>query len=193
MANKLFDNLIEVEQKKRADDDGLVRFVAIFLLVFCLLFYARTQVYMLIDVVGDSMCPTLDSGDLLVANRKTDCKRGDIIVFSVGGEKNLIKRVIAVAGDTVWSENGMVYVSYKDGDGERYYQLSEDYLLTQGITYIEKTTVNDGCVFVLGDNRAISNDSRNFGQVKISTILGVVTKWSVAGKDTVFARLYYLL
>ncbi len=195
MADKLFDNLIEVEQKKQAENQSFLRFIAILIAVFSLFLYARTQIFMLIDVVGDSMCPTLDSGDLLVARKNRTVKRGDIIVFTTeNGAKNLIKRVIALEGDTVWSENGKVWISYTDAENNlKQYKIAEDYLMSQGITYVEKTTVKSGCVFVLGDNRAISNDSRNFGQIELDSVLGVVTNWSVMGKHSIFAKLFYLL
>ena len=195
MADKLFDNLIEVEQKKQAENQSFLRFIAILIVVFSLFLYARTQVFMLIDVVGDSMCPTLDSGDLLVARKTRDLKRGDIIIFTAdNGTKNLIKRVIALEGDTVWSENGKVLISYEDDAGNlKQYTIKEDYLMSQGITYVVETKVEAGCVFVLGDNRAISNDSRSFGQIKLDDVLGVVTNWSIAGKDSIFANLFYLL
>lgn len=87
------------------------------------------------------------------------------------GKKSYIKRVIAVAGDTLEiTEEGLVYLN-----GE---VLKEEYLTDETITPIIGTyyslTVPEGCVFVMGDNRAASRDSREFGVVPLDKVEGIV-------------------
>ena len=129
-------------------------------------------------VRGDSMYSTLEEGDYLIINRMAykfkEPQRGDIIVFKSdlqqddGTTKDLVKRVIGIPGDTVKIENGKVYVN-----GE---ELVEPYL-DEDITSGEvDTVVPKDSVFVLGDNRKISLDSRyaDVGFIKESDILGKV-------------------
>lgn len=123
-------------------------------------------------VNGDSMNPTLNSGDVLLGNRFVykvkDLNRGDIIVFEFEQEeKNFIKRVIGVEGDTVEIKNGIVYVNDL--------ALEEPYLDDIDITSSNlKVEVPKGTVFAVGDNRNNSKDSRysEVGPVDKSLILG---------------------
>lgn len=129
-------------------------------------------------VRGDSMYSTLEEGDYLIINRMSykfkDPERGDIIVFESdlqqddGSSKDLVKRVIGVGGDTVKIENSKVYVN-----GE---ELVEPYIDDQVTEGDIDTVVPEGSIFVLGDNREISLDSRydSVGFINNSDILGKV-------------------
>lgn len=127
-----------------------------------------------------SMYPTLQDKDYLFIVRTGDYQRGDIVVFSdeVVGEDNLVKRVVGLPGDTVAIANGRVYLN-----GE---ELQEPYLdpsvETDGDLVI---TVSEGCVFLLGDNRPVSIDGRDFGEVPVDSILGEA-KLRVFRKITLF-------
>ncbi len=128
-------------------------------------------------VQGSSMEPTLHNSDYLIINKQAynfgDLKRGDIVVFKShikykdGEDKLLIKRLIGVPGDVIDIYNGDVYVNGK--------KISSSYTLegwTEGEIYDVK--VPKGKVFVLGDNRQNSEDSRSVrvGFVKKDEILG---------------------
>lgn len=128
-------------------------------------------------IPSPSMVPTLDVGDRVLVNKLSyrfgDVHRGDVIVFErpegVGGDesiKDLIKRVVAVGGDTIEARNGLVYVN-----GER---VDESDYLEPGTPTddLEETKVPEGHVFVMGDNRTNSQDSREFGPVPEDTIIG---------------------
>ena len=129
-------------------------------------------------VRGDSIYSTLEEGDYLIINRMSykfkEPERGDIIVFESdlkqedGSTKDLVKRVIGIGGDTVKIKNSKVYVNDEE--------LNEPYIhdeITEGDV---DTIVPEGSVFVLGDNREISLDSRydNVGFINESDILGKV-------------------
>ena len=135
-----------------------------------------TFVVRLIGVDGHSMVPTLQDGDrLLVLNSlwDDDYQHGDIVVLRKDTfmEEPIVKRVIATEGQTVDIDftAGAVYV-----DGQL---LEEDYIRQP--TYLEEglefpVTVPEGCVFVMGDNRNDSDDSRDpeLGPVDTRQILG---------------------
>ena len=134
-------------------------------------------VFRVVVVSGTSMNMTLLDGDYLLLLSNTfyqEPKQGDIIVISKDSFDNgaaFVKRVIATEGQTVDIdfENGIVYV-----DGE---PLQENYTnaptTTRGGVQFP-LVVEEGCIFVLGDNRGISKDSRytDIGQVDTREILG---------------------
>lgn len=128
-----------------------------------------------IIVDGNSMVPTLHSKDYVIINKQAynfgEPERGDIVVFphlEGSGETRLyIKRVIALPGDHLEINNGNVYLNGKE--------QSEDYIpeeaQTEGnIDYV----ISDGEIFVMGDNRENSSDSRYFGTVAIEDVTGKV-------------------
>ncbi len=145
-------------------------------LVFCVLlfsFFIR-----LIDVSGPSMNPTLYEGNkMLVSDLFYKPKAGDVVVFRNVNENNeekaLVKRVIATEGQEVNIDfdRGIVYV-----DGEA---IEENYTaeaIHSKLDFIGPKTVPEGCVFVLGDNRNSSRDSRakSIGMVDERLIVGRV-------------------
>ena len=135
-------------------------------------------------VSGDSMLPTLHENDYLIINKIGykigEPKNGDVIVFKSDLEKNdgttkdLVKRIIGVAGDKVVIKDGKVYLNDKLLDGT---YLSEGMDTTGDVDIV----VPEGKLFVLGDNREVSLDSR-YEQV------GLVDVNDVEGK--VLVRLY---
>jgi signal peptidase I len=124
-------------------------------------------------IPSESMAPTLRSGDQVLVDKRAyrggAPHRGDLAVFHAPrtGEI-LLKRVVAVGGDTVGIEDGVLVV-----DGRR---PREPYADPDAIdsVYFGPVRVRRGTVFVLGDNRANSEDSRDFGAVPTSRLIGRV-------------------
>lgn len=154
----------------------LVAILAVVVLVF-------QFVLQLIVVVGDSMYPTLHNGDILVAWRLNDhLETGDIVVIHKETEviqETIIKRVIATGGQTVELdyERNAVYI-----DGVL---LEEDYINWEEADPMEETgdvvsvDVPEGSVFVMGDNRNHSTDSR------FTSAVGLVDEGYIIGKAVV--------
>lgn len=129
-------------------------------------------------VSGESMYPTLNNKDYLILNRLSykfgDIKKGDIIVFKTdlkqdnGKDKDLIKRVIATGGDHLVIKDSKVYVNDK--------LLNEPYIDNAYTSGDIDIVIPKGKVFVMGDNRENSKDSRSedVGLVDENDILGEV-------------------
>lgn len=147
-------------------------------------------------VSGDSMKNTLKDGDVLFVRKSAAAKRGDIVVIDVTGYENdatlsgdyIIKRVIATEGDSLYCENDVVYIRY--AGAEEYVPLTEEYVYSaSGNTSFREVTVGENQVFVMGDNRKVSYDSRYIGCVNEDILVGPVAAWSLACKD--FVTAYY--
>lgn len=148
---------------------------SMWLLIIAVLVIFRLFIVSPIKVSGTSMEPTLKNNDhCLVLKTGYSLNRGDTVVFKdVQSNKLLIKRIIAMEGDTVKIENDSVSVN-----GEK---LNEPYLIpypqntdfTYGSGVIENNVKAD-TVYVLGDNRLISKDSRIIGSINKKEILGKV-------------------
>ena len=137
--------------------------VVVFL--FCFLFFRPTV------VSGSSMNPTLSSNDLLLLNGVSQkLNYGDIAVIRRENDTLLIKRVIGLAGDTIYinGDDGCVY-----RNGER---LDEPYAVfpTPAQQLLGEVSVPLGHIFVLGDNRVNSHDSRynDIGMIPLDSVIG---------------------
>lgn len=142
---------------------------AVFSLIVIVLLF--TFLCRIVRVDGTSMADTLSHNDrMLLFNVNYEPERGDIVVIVREDDEPLIKRVIAVAGDTVSIDeyNNQVIVN-----GEA---LKEDYAKGKTVArdFIGEQTVPEGCLFVLGDNRTVSHDSRSeaIGFVSENDVLG---------------------
>lgn len=117
-----------------------------------------------------SMEPTLHETQRLIVEKVSyylhPPQRGDIVVFQMPslGPTPLIKRVIGLPGEEIETRDGRVYINGQ--------LLNEPYVHQNTYPGIPPTHVPEGSVFVMGDNRPYSNDSRYFGPVPLSAIQG---------------------
>lgn len=159
----------------------ILSWIKTILLALLIAIIIRNHVFALYMVDGTSMQPTLDNGEILVVNNFTyrfwEPKRGDVIVFQMEGVSSrkgnwlvggnaLVKRVIALPGDTVYIDDGQVFVNDQP--------LAEEYVDFEITGSHNPVTLEEGWLFVLGDNRhpGGSFDSRGFGPIPISAVLG---------------------
>ena len=173
--------------RKRRPARVLTEWVAIVAVALVLALAARQWVFQTFSIPSESMVPALDVGDRIVVQKIFwswhDIKQGDIVVFSrpphdtqcTGPEsEDLVKRVIALPGQKIYSAFGKVFV-----DGR---PLNESYLPKPdplgrpipGASAQHPYRVPAGDFYVMGDNRAVSCDSRYWGPVQGSTIVGKV-------------------
>lgn len=141
--------------------------IALIVLLFLNVFFFSAR------VDGESMSPTLSNGDRLIVSRlsyfNSTPKYGDIIVFYCETKGyTLIKRVIGLPGDTIEIKDGEVFRNGSKLDESAYIDVATNGNIS--------TTVEEGKVFVLGDNRPDSADSRyaQIGQVPFENIKGKV-------------------
>ena len=165
----------------------IFEWVAVIGTAFIVAFIIKVFLFQAYYIPSPSMEPTLGIGDRVIVNKLSyklhDVNRGDLIVFenpstSNGAVSDLIKRVIALPGETLQVLDGKVYI---DGNLviEPYLEASDttfDFLAPEscigGKAVLNKCIVPDGHVFVMGDNRDNSRDSRIFGPIDIETIVG---------------------
>lgn len=196
--DKLEANDIPVAEEVQKPSTSVVRDVVQTVVVALLIFLAIRAVVLNFKVDGHSMMPNLANGEMLLVNRREYShvnlyslvswipfanihgdhewypfrppQRGDIIVFYPpnGSVEPYIKRIIGLPGDHISILNNHVYVNGQ--------QLHESYIdeptTWPGILQSDEITVQPGNVFVLGDNRLNSTDSRYFGQVPERSIVG---------------------
>ncbi len=202
------ENEIEAVRPERRSGTGsrAAREILETLLLAVVIFVGVRLVVLNFRVDGLSMSPNLDDREMLLVNRNVyfhfdlnellnllpgedqegerivypfhPPERGDIVVFNppVRSNKPYIKRVIGLPGETVSVRDGFVYI-----DGQR---LNEPYItgpITDcgGQRQCDPVTVPEGEVYVLGDNRTNSSDSRSFGPVNVDRIIGKawITYW----------------
>ncbi|MDY2637116.1 MAG: signal peptidase I [Phascolarctobacterium sp.] len=170
--------------------DWLVSIIVAVALAFCI----RTFLVEPYMVEGSSMYPTLKNHERLIVDKLsyfvTNPKRGEIVVFRFPKDesRDFIKRVIAVGGDTIEMKDGQVFVNGQ--------ALKEDYIYKndpkgKNISSYRKTIVPEGTIFVLGDNRNNSEDSRfaDVGFVPHKLVKGraLVCFWPLGSMRTIKA------
>lgn len=162
--------------------------LAIFLVIYVLLVRP-------FQVNGQSMFPTFHNGEYVLTNligyedvfglkfKFGTPKQGDVIVFvaPTNAEKDYIKRIVGLPGDTVSINNGDVYLNGKKFDESAY--LSPE-VKTFGENFLhegESVSIKENEYFVMGDNRPFSSDSRDFGPIKKDSIIGLssVVYWPI--------------
>jgi signal peptidase I len=188
---------------------GIVRdiFIAFVLAIFIRAF--AVQAY---KIPSGSMIPTLLVGDYILVNRLSyglripyykyilrwgEIKRGDIIVFVFPEDpsKDFIKRVIALPGETIEIRKKKIYINGKEIE-DKWGFFSDDYVGPPRDDF-GPFQVPQGHVFVMGDNRDESNDSRFWGPVNIENIKGkafiIYFSWDPYEKSIRFSRIFSII
>jgi len=177
MAAKRRKKIIEAQAVAKENNSGKEMYDWIYSLIIALIICVIIFAFFIriIDVVGTSMNPTLNNNDkMLVSGLLYEPSVGDVVVFKkdeYDPDKALVKRVIAVEGQEINMDfdKGIVYINGQP--------IVEDYILEptmNKLDFIGPKTVPEGCVFVMGDNRNASVDSRKaeIGMVDTRLILG---------------------
>ncbi|KXK15402.1 MAG: signal peptidase I [Chloroflexi bacterium OLB14] len=161
------------------------------LVMALILFVGINAISARVRVDGYSMRPTLEDGEFVLVNklsyRWSEVERGDIIVFDfpLNMDEELIKRVIGLPGDQIVVQDGQVFVNG---------QLLNEPYIADVPNYSGEWLVADGTIFVLGDNRNNSNDSKDWGLLPIENIVGKASviywpppMWNVIEHTDIFA------
>ena len=178
-----------LEREKKKWKAGVAELIFTALVAFVLVFgFVRPFVVEAYRIPTESMVPTLEVGDRVLANkfiyRFTDPERRDIVVFGSVDEdddQTLIKRVVGVAGDEIQVQGGVLYVN-EEAQDEPYLNDAD---LSRG--FYGPTVVPEGHIFVMGDNRGNSADSRVFGPLPLENLKGeaFMRFWPVSNISTI--------
>lgn len=144
-------------------------YIGIALILVISIFFIFDSFYAYYRVNGSSMAPTLQDGEVYrVSKRESSIHRGDIIVFRLKKENlSYTKRVIALPGEKVAVRDNHVYINE--------HKLSEPYLQKHSDIHDIKTVeVPPGHFYVLGDDRVESYDSRHFGPIPQTSVIGIL-------------------
>ncbi len=166
------------QRRRRSATRNTLEWVAVIIGAVVVALLIKTFVVQAFRIPSDSMVPTLIQGDRVLVNKLSydahDLNRGDVIVFErppglpagPNEPEDLIKRVIGLPGDELQTRDGELYVNDR--------LLQEPYL-PEGTTNFgidAPLTVPEGEVFVMGDNRTDSTDSRVFGAIDEDSVVG---------------------
>lgn len=132
-----------------------------YIVILVVVVLIRTFIVTPIIVDGDSMSPTLTDGEMMLLNKLGSIERNDIVVIN-NEEGYIIKRVIALPGESIECRDGVIYINDEKYD-DNFASKTDDFV---------KQFLNDDEYFVMGDNRLVSMDSRIFGAVTKEEILG---------------------
>lgn len=160
----------------KRDYKPIIKDIISYLLIILVVVLIRIFVFDPVRVDGPSMDSTLKDGQVVILNKigykKSNIKRYDIVVADVmiaGKKERVVKRVIGLPNETVYAKDGKVYVNDKEIDSSFTSTETEDFTL-EDVAGVVKLP-GDG-YFLMGDNRSISLDSREFGFVKEDQIVG---------------------
>lgn len=163
----------------------LLRLIPLMLIIVTLGILLHTVFFINYIVDGKSMEPSFDDGNLLEVNRIVynlhNAKRFDVVVFHANEDEDYVKRIIALPGEQIEFRDDRLYINGQqveepfldDKRDETMDQYTEDFTLEEKTG---KKTVPPNTVFVMGDNRPDSYDSRAFGFIEKKQIVGKVNR-----------------
>ena len=147
---------MEKKEKEKKDIKKIIKELIPYVVILIVVILFRTFIATPVVVDGPSMQPTLKGGELMILNKRSSINRFD-------GKEDIIKRVIALPGETIVCEDGKIYVND---------HLQEEEYSKGKTSDFEKVTLKDDEYFVLGDNRTNSADSRLYGPFNSKKVKG---------------------
>ncbi len=179
------ENIQEKEEPKQVNWKKELRdWIIAILVAVALALLIRNFVFTLVNVKGASMEPSLHEGDRLYVNRLMyEPQKGDVVIFKPASDPDrpYVKRVIATAGDTVYIDfnTGDVYLNDKIIDEPYIKEKTKNIdsyirnlMLQNKYSRENPIVIQPGYIFVMGDNRNNSRDSRYLGPVPLDEIIG---------------------
>lgn len=163
-------NVVALEEQPQPPTRRILLEIIQTIVLALALFFAINLISARIRVDGSSMRPSFHNGDYVIVNRLayqwSEIQRGDVVVFPypLNPEEDYIKRVIGLPGDRVAIYGGSTYVNGQS--------IDEPYIGNKPPGDLAEVVVPAGYVYVLGDNRNASSDSRAWGPLQIEAILG---------------------
>jgi signal peptidase I len=160
-------------ERRKKKGGGPTEFILTIIVAFALVFgVVQPFIVQAFRIPSESMVPTLEVKDRILANkfiyRFTEPERGDIVVFDSveSDDDTLIKRVVGLEGDEIRVQGGLLFVN---GEPQQEPYLNEEETFRG---YYGPSIVPEGHVFVMGDNRDNSADSRVFGPLPSDNVKG---------------------
>jgi len=161
----------------------LLEWVKIFIAALLISLIVRIFLFTPVVVEGESMNPTLKNNERLIVSKVSSIDRFDIIVFHGKENKDFVKRVIGLPGDKIEYRNDVLYINdqpyeeeyLEQAKKELKRQYGDETLLTENFTLEEllgHKTVPKNTLFVMGDNRQKSLDSRIIGFIPMDQVIG---------------------
>lgn len=159
---------MEQQNKKKNKWLSYVFYACVFIIswiaTFCIIKYFQSNP---VIVSGESMEPTYHSGEIVMGREDftaEDIDYGSIVVLTPPGERtDIIKRIVAKPGDTIWINEGILYVN-GEASPWQFDKIEHIGVLSKPLI------IGSDFYFAMGDNRNHSRDSRDFGQIHISRI-----------------------
>ena len=154
---------LKVEKKKKK----IFNWINSLIIALVLVVFVKILMFTPFVISGPSMAEALIDNERVIVNKVTyklhEYKTGDIVVFSNDQEQDLVKRIIGVSGDTVEFKDNELYVNEK--------LVVEPYINSETANF-GPIQISNGELFVMGDNRDNSNDSRYWGTVPDDLVVG---------------------
>lgn len=184
---------------KNASNKRMEKFFTVLIVLLCVIFILKLGFmlfYGSVYVEGNSMEGTLSNGDYVYEIKRSKPRRGDIITietdetdYETGKNKIIVKRVIAMEGDRLKLDRGVLYLNGELKEEPYIDPKHNDPHKT--INSFEEVTVPAGYMFCMGDNRNVSFDSRykdddgNFRMFEVSQTKGIIAEWSMSVKGLI--------
>ena len=153
----------------------IVSWMKSILIALLVVFICRQFLFTPVTVKGESMEPTFENSDRIIVTKIGNIEHFDMVVFHApDADEEYIKRVIGLAGDSVKMKNDVLYINEKPYK-EAYVKSNKEQIPPEeNLTENFDVKVPEGSLFVMGDNRRESWDSRRFGVISEDSLVGKV-------------------